>query len=124
MSGTGDGSDFLLGNSRTSIEGVDCITAADPVSADWAIARIEEEPLEVTDDSSDLPARPEQGPGLWVDRLTLSSRSEQDSNAILISGLRFPRSGFNSFFLIDVSVTHCFSWIDPHIHERAPPRPA
>lgn len=103
----GDGKDF-------GVDGLDCITADDS----------DEEPLQAADDSSGLPDNPEQTLSLWIDRARVPSRDDQGSDAILLSDLRFPLSQIGSAALANFSVTHCPSWIDPHIQERAPPRPS
>jgi hypothetical protein len=119
-------SEFGSGSSRTAsstptkgrehakafgVDGIDCITADD----------VDEEPLQICEDSSDPTNDPELSESALADKATIPSRDDQDLPHFAGTGfdaatLRTPHIG-----LILPLPVHCFYCLHEHIRERAPP---
>ena len=106
-----DGSAYSLVTAHSSIDGINCITA------DYT----EEKPLQVTDNSSELPDNPERDASVWEDKASTPSRPEKDLPQL--PGRSFDAATLPSLEIAPLLLlgTHSFYCLHEHIRERAPP---
>ena len=107
---TPDGA-YSLVTAHSSIDGINCITA------DYT----EEEPLQVTDNSSDWPDNPEQDLSVWVGKATIPTRT--DTRPLHFADSRFEAVTLHLLRTVPVFLrpTQCFYFLPGQIRERAPP---
>jgi len=102
---------YSLVTAHSSIDGIDCIT----------VDYVEEEPLQITDNSSELPDNPERDASVWEDKASTPARSEKDLPQL--PGRSFDAATLPSLEIAPILLlgTHSFYCLHEHIRERAPP---
>jgi hypothetical protein len=111
MSTTPDGTGYVLVNSVSSIEGVDCVTTDD----------IQGEP-QVVDNSSDDKDRPCQGPSFSVAKAVMPGRPSPKPMHFAESHFELVIAHEFAWDPVLLFANHCFYCQHEHIQERAPPR--
>lgn len=109
---TPDGGAYTLAPVPSSIDGIDCITADDA----------DEEPLQICDDSSDLPDDPVGGGAVvWADKASIPSRLNQDPPQFLVTNFNIAPLCSLGTDPIPLLPVPAFYSLHEHIRERAPP---